>query len=60
MKKTDQETTGIVTFNDKVLDLPTLIELDEMDLEQVSGGGNRRDLETECWIDCWINYVDPD
>ena len=38
MKKTEQQTTAIVSFNDEVLELPTLLELDDMDLEQVSGG----------------------
>ena len=55
MKKTDQQTTAIVSFNDKVLELPTLIELDDMDLEQVSGGIKQiDDCGTNCGVNCGI------
>lgn len=55
MKKTKTETLEITSFNDRIPELPSLIELDELALEGVVGGS--ADCGTNCGTNCGSNGV---
>jgi hypothetical protein len=52
--KVKTETLEVVSFNNRVPDLQTLIELDELDLECVSGG-RMDECGTNCGVNCGVN-----
>ncbi len=55
MKKTKTESLEIMSFNDQIPELPSLIELDELALEGVVGGV--ADCGTNCGTNCGSNGV---
>ena len=46
-EKTCQKSNEIESFNSQVSEVPTLMELDEMDLEEVAGGDRSDDQPYE-------------